>query len=159
MFLFLTLIIYPPSSPSKSFFFQLVISDSFFLSYNSLNLLTPLLIFAHFLSIVWLWVGVIFVDVDLFPRLFGFVLEYLYITIEDVVSNVTLSQPGRGKNPPRMAQQQLKPNYNQKAHMHGIKGIPRVSSPGDQGACTTESHRPPTTEGHTTKAGSQSRSI
>ena len=67
-------LIFPPTTLSKSFFFHLVISYLFFLSYNSLNLFTPLLIFACLPLIVWLWVGVIFVSVGLFPRLFGLVL-------------------------------------------------------------------------------------
>ena len=55
--LFHTLIIAPPSTFSKSFFFQLIISYTFLLSYSSLNFFTHLLILAHLLLIVWLWVG------------------------------------------------------------------------------------------------------
>ena len=48
--------------------------------------------------------------------------------------------------------QQSKPSYNQRDHINGIKGIPRRSSSGDQGDCTTESYRCLDTEGHTTKS-------
>ena len=47
----------------------------------------------------------------------------------------------------------------QKANINVIKGILRASSSGDQGDCTTESHRSPTIEVHITKLGSQNRSI
>ena len=58
-----------------------------------------------------------------------------------------------------MTQQKSKPSYIQRANKNGIKGIPRASSSGDQRNCTTESHRSPTIEVHTTNSGSQNRSI
>ena len=39
-----------------------------------------------------------------------------------------------------------KPNYNKRAHTNDIEDIPRVSSSGVQGDCTTEFHRSPTTK-------------
>ena len=46
----------------------------------------------------------------------------------------------------RTTQQQTKHNYIQRTNINGIQGIPRVSKSGDQGDCTTESHRYLTTE-------------
>ena len=59
LFLFFTLIISPPSSHSKSLFSPSVISYSFFLSYNILNLFQPLLIFAYLqlILLVWVWLS------------------------------------------------------------------------------------------------------
>ena len=50
-------------------------------------------------------------------------------------------------------------NNIQKMSIKCIKGIPRTSNSGDQGNCTTESHRPPTIAVHTTKSENQNRSI
>ena len=75
-----------------------------------------------------------------------------------MVGGVILSQPARGKDPPKKDRKTTKIQYNQRAHKNGIKGIARESSSGDQGDCTTESHRSPTTEVHSTMTGSQSRS-
>ena len=52
-----------------------------------------------------------------------------------------------------MTQQQSKPNYMQRTSMKGIKTILRASSSGDQGDCTTKSHRHSTKEVHTTTQG------
>ena len=65
--------------------------------------------------------GLIFAVVDLFPGLFGFVLANLYIRIQDVVSRLTLSQSTRGKDPPKNNPMKIKPNYKQRAHIHGTK--------------------------------------
>ena len=40
-----------------------------------------------------------------------------------------------------------------------MKGIPAAYNSGDRGDFTTESHRSPTTEVHTTNSGSQNTSI
>ena len=58
-----------------------------------------------------------------------------------------------------MTQQQSKPNYIQRANKNGKKGIQRLLSSGDQGDCTTESHRSPTIVVHTMKPKSQNTSI
>ena len=58
-----------------------------------------------------------------------------------------------------MTQQPPKHNYIQTANINGIKGILTVSSSGDRGHCTTESHRSPTIEVHTRNTRSQNRSI
>ena len=84
---------------------------------------------------------------------------HLYNRIQEVVGGVTLRQLAGGKNPPKNNPKPPKSNYNKRAHINDIKGIPRAPSLGGQGACTTESHRSPATEGHTMKTGNQSRSI
>ena len=92
----------------------------------------------------------------------GFVIllwQHLHNNIQDVVDGVTLSQPSGGKDPTKNDQQQSKPNYNQRPNINGIKDIQRASSSGDQGDCTTESHKFLTIEVHTTNSGSQNRSI
>ena len=83
---------------------------------------------------------------------------HLYNSKQDVVGGVTLSQPARGQTHER-TNQQLKPNYKPRGHIKSTKGIPRASNSGDQGDCTAESDRSPTTEGCTRKTGSQRRSI
>ena len=86
--------------------------------------------------------------------------QHLPNSIQDVVGGVTLNQPGGGKDPPKnnpiTIKTQLHPQSQPK---NGMKGIPRAPSSGDQGDCITESHRFPTIEVHTTKSGSQNRSI
>ena len=61
------------------------------------------------------------------------------------------------KDPPRnetkTTKSQLQPESPHKWH----KPIPRASSSGDQGDCTTESHRTPTIQDHTTNLGSQNK--
>ena len=80
-------------------------------------------------------------------------------SIQDMVGRVTLTPPDGGKDPPKNDPKQSKPNYIQRANMNDIKGIPRASSSGDQGNYTTDSHRSPTIEVHTTEKGIQRRSI
>ena len=58
---------------------------------------------------------------------------------------MTLSQSARGKDTPKK-EITSKPSYIQRANINGIKGISRASRSGDQGDCTTESHRSPTIE-------------
>ena len=93
-----------------------------------------------------------------FPGLF-FCWQHLYNSIQDVVGGVTLSPPAGGKGAPKNTPTTTKTQSNQRAHINGIKGIPRASGSGNQGDCTTESHRSPTIQGHTIKTRSQSRSI
>ena len=79
----------------------------------------------------------------------GFVVlfwQHLYNSIQDVVDGVTLTEPARGKNTPKNDPTTSKPNYNRTAHLNGIKVIPRAPSLGDQGDCTSESHKSPITE-------------
>ena len=56
---------------------------------------------------------------------------HLYNTIQDVVNRVTLSQPKGGKDPPKKEPTTTKPNYNERAHINGIKGNTRASGSGD----------------------------
>ena len=70
-----------------------------------------------------------------------------------------LSQPVGGKDPPKNDPTTIKINYIQRANIHGIKGIPRISSSENLRDCTTESHRSLTTEVHATNLGSHNKSI
>ena len=158
LFLFPTLIISPPFTLSQWFFFLLVISCSILLSYNSLNLFTPLLMFSHQVLIVWLWVAVSFAGVGLFPELCGFVLAApAQLCTGHGEQCDSLSISGR-KDSPNIDPPKPNTNYNQRFHINGIKRITRASSSGDQRDCTTEFHISPTTEGHTMKTASE-RSI
>ena len=64
-----------------------------------------------------------------------------------------------GRTHHRMTHQQSKSNYIHIVNINSIKAITRTSSSGDQGDCTTESHRSPTIEVYTTNPVSQNRSI
>ena len=69
------------------------------LSYNSLNLFTPLLILVHLLLMVGLRWGELFLQV--WVCLLGLVVlfwKYLYNSTKDMVGGVTFSQPARGKD-------------------------------------------------------------
>ena len=102
---------------------------------------------------------VIFVGVSLFLQLCGFVL----------VEPAQQHTRGGGQSHPQSTslregiteerlktiKTQLHPENQHKWH----EGYPKASSSGDQGDCTTESHRPPTTEVYTTNSGSQNRSL
>ena len=130
------------------------------LSYSGLNLFTPLLILVHLPLIVGLQGRVIFVGVSLFPGLCGYFFFLAAPAQQHTRHGVwSDSQPAGGKEPPKVTQQQSKPNYIQWANIRGIMGIPRAWSSGDQGDCTTESQRPPTTGVHTTKTGSERGSV
>ena len=76
-----------------------------------------------------------------------------------MVGEVTLSQPAGGKDPPKKDPAAIKTNYLQRSNINSIKDIPKISSSGDQGDCTTESHRSPTIEVYTINSRSQNRSI
>ena len=76
-----------------------------------------------------------------------------------MVGEVTLSQSAGGKDPLKNDPTTIKPNYMQRTSITGIKGIPRASTSGDQGDCTTESRRSPAIDVHTTNSGIQNRSI
>ena len=84
--------------------------------------------------------------------------QHLHNSIQDVVGGETLSQPAGGKDPPKNDPKPSKPNYIQRENINVTKGIPRASSSGDQGDCTTKSHMSPTIV-HTANTGSQNRSI
>ena len=84
-------------------------------SYNSVNLVTPLLILVHLLLIVGLWGGVLYLQVSV--CFLGFVVlfwQHLHNNTQDVVGTVTHSQPSGGKDTPKKTQQQSKPNYIQR---------------------------------------------
>ena len=73
-----------------------------------------------------------------------------------MVGGVTLSKPAGIKDPPKKDVTTFKPKYIQRAN---INSIPRAASSGDQGDYSTESHRSPNIEVHTTNPGSQNRSF
>ena len=81
---------------------------------------------------------------------------HLHNSTEDLVGGVTLSQPAGGKDPPKKDPTTIKNKDIQRAN---IKNRPRPVSSGDQGDCTTESHRSPTIEVYTINSRSQNRSI
>lgn len=103
--------------------------------------------------------GDIFADVGLFPWFCGFVwaAPAQQHTICGGQSDPQSSSWKRAHQ--RKTRQQSKPKDIKRANINCIKSIPRASSSGDQGDCTTESHRSPTIEVHTTKSESQNRSI
>ena len=51
--------------------------------------------------------------------------QHLYNSIQDVVGGVTLSQPARGKNPPKNDLTTTKTQYIQRANINDIKGLLR----------------------------------
>ena len=98
------------------------------LSYNSLNLFTPLLILVHLLLIVELQGGGradIFADMCLFPELCGFLLAAPIQQHKDIVDEVTHSQPtGRKnsqKNDPKTIKTQIHPQRQSKWHPKSSK--------------------------------------
>ena len=83
---------------------------------------------------------------------------HLHNRIQEVVDRVTLSSVNQleGGTHQRKTQQQSKPKD---IHRANINHSPRSVSSGDQGDCTTESHRYSTIEIHTINLRSQNRSI
>ena len=59
---------------------------------------------------------------------------------------MTLIKPAGGKDPPKKDPTTIKPKDMERAN---INDSPRPASSGDQGKCTTESHRSSTIEVHT----------
>ena len=77
--------------------------------------------------IVWLWVGVIFEGMDLFPELFDFVLAVAVQQHTSLVDGVTLSHKAGGKDPqknyPTTTQTELRPESPNKVHKGHPKSI------------------------------------
>ena len=132
--------------PQSLFHFSFLWSYHYCFSYNIIFPF-PFLLFFTFLSLILLLFGFFFfffwLVCILFSVLFYFVLSVLVQqhTRRDWVE--PLSQPAKGKN--TTGQKQSRSKYNRRAHINCTRGIPRVSSSGDQGECTTESLRTPTT--------------
>ena len=63
--------------------------------------------------------------------------------------------PLEGRTHQQRSHQWVKPKYNKRAHSNRRKGNPKVSRQRDQKDCTTESHKSPTIETHTTKTASK----
>ena len=72
-----------------------------------------------------------------------------------MVGRVTLIQPARGKDPPKNDPTTIKTQLHPKSQHKWHKGHHKSISTGDQGDCTTESHRFPVAEVHNTHSVTQ----
>ena len=126
------------SNHSKSFFFPLVISYFFFLIIFLVSFhLHYSLFFCHWFCcccwgvflLLWILFSVLFCSVSTFTTVFK-TCWGLSLSDSQMV----------GRMHQRMGQQQSRTKYNRRAHINCIRGIPRVSSSGNQGDCITESH-------------------
>ena len=68
---------------------------------------------------------------------------------------MTFSQPAGKKDPPKKDPTTIKTQLHPESQHKQHEGHPRASSSGDRGDCTTETHRSPTIEVHTTNSRSQ----